>query len=1102
MFFLLYIQFESIFYFTPAIKSKIVIFLILSIISFLILYIYQYLQAINGKIEKYKLSQVSKFLGKKLYPNKSDKILNALQIESALKTNESEQLANLFLKNISNSLFHTNLIDLFKNHRLISLKQIFLIFSLCAIFIFSLRYQDSKYAFNRLIKVDEIFYAPKPFSLINLTEELHILGGEVAIIDIKAFGSSPDTVELELSPIQESIKARDSLKLNFYSSADSNGIYQFKLPRLYQDYSYTAIVRAEHFWEAWEQVSSVPETIYVTDRPDFESFEIIIKPPKYSRLPRRIQEGNLSSIETLKGSQIDINLESNRILESANISFIKDKIEMSIKNKSATGSFIVNEESSFTVNLFDKRGITNRDPIPYKVKLIMDQYPQLYVKEPKEYIELGSDQTLFIDLELQDDFGFNSLQIGYQVNRPKYLNIEPFVSMKKISDLRLDSLIQTIQTYWELNDLNLMPDDEVQFYFELTDNDDVSGPKKTTSKKFIAKVPSLADLYTETEILEGNFIEDLKEELENINDLKSELKDIELETLKTNELTWEQKQSINNSIEKVKAELKKLEEISEAIEAVSEQAEKHDLFSEDLLGKFNELSELIKDIMPEDMFENIKDITDSMDEMNMDALNEAINSLAENMDKIQEDLDRYLKVFKRLQAEQKMDELQKRIENLFKQQESLSKKLNEINQNEELVDNQRLMQEEKRVLEELENIKALISEAEQLTEPFNKMTSTDLKDFKESDNTNQTFSNLEETIKSLSNKNMNLTKQSAANSTQNLQKMNQAMSDIKKEFQNQTVEEMSGRFQAILQDLLYLSSQEEELQSQIKSSSRNSPRLREFASRQQLLQDQLQSITQKMLELSKETFSITPQIGRAIGKANYGMQEAKKNLTDKNLIMAKENQNNAIIGLNESALEIFNSMQEMQNSGSASGYEQFLSMMQEMSEQQQSLNQQGMQLSLGQMNPSMQNQIMREMLEKQKGIGKTLEQLIKEMKGSGEQNGLGNMNEIKRDIDDVVNDLQRKRFNKKTESKQEKILSRMLDSQLSMTERDYKEERKAVFSTKIIKSNISGLPNDLGQRKSITLKALNSAMRAGYSKEHQDMIKYYFNSLDQLGNDE
>ena len=102
------------------------------------------------------------------------------------------------------------------------------------------------------------------------------------------------------------------------------------------------------------------------------------------------------------------------------------------------------------------------------------------MKEPKGDIELGTDQALLIDLELQDDFGFNSLQIGYEVNRPKYLK-RTFYFNKKIPNLRLDSLLQ-IQTYWDLTDLNLMPDDEVQFYFELTDNDNVSGPKKTTSK--------------------------------------------------------------------------------------------------------------------------------------------------------------------------------------------------------------------------------------------------------------------------------------------------------------------------------------------------------------------------------------------------------------------------------------------------------------------------------------------------------------------------------------------------------------------------------------------------------------------------------------------
>ena len=35
------------------------------------------------------------------------------------------------------------------------------------------------------------------------------------------------------------------------------------------------------------------------------------------------------------------------------------------------------------------------------------------------------------------------------------------------------------------------------------------------------------------------------------------------------------------------------------------------------------------------------------------------------------------------------------------------------------------------------------------------------------------------------------------------------------------------------------------------------------------------------------------------------------------------------------------------------------------------------------------------------------------MKGSSEQSGLGNMNEIKRDIDDVVNDLKEKNSIKK-----------------------------------------------------------------------------------------
>jgi len=65
-----------------------------------------------------------------------------------------------------------------------------------------------------------------------------------------------------------------------------------------------------------------------------------------------------------------------------------------------------------------------------------------------------------------------------------------------------------------------------------------------------------------------------------------------------------------------------------------------------------------------------------------------------------------------------------------------------------------------------------------------------------------------------------------------------------------------------------------------------------------------------------------------------------------------------------------------------------------------------------------------------------------------------------------------------------------------MTQRGEKEERKSSSAELgLTYSGPGGLPSDLGQRQNIALKALNTSMKAGYSKEHQTMIKRYFNFL-------
>ena len=394
-------------------------------------------------------------------------------------------------------------------------------------------------------------------------------------------------------------------------------------------------------------------------------------------------------------------------------------------------------------------------------------------------------------------------------------------------------------------------------------------------------------------------------------------------------------------------------------------------------------------------------------------------------------------------------------------------------------DRDRIAQEEQRNLDEFKNIQSLVEDASEMIEQFNKSTANELSELSESELSENIMQNLSDIVQSLSKRNNQDAEAESKESLSNMNMMMQQMMNIKQGFNQESINEMVDKFQDLLQDVLYLSSQEEQLKNETKQASRNSPRVRELAQRQQLLQDQLNSVTNKMLKLSNETFAITPDIGRGVGKANSNMEEAKRELTERNLNQAGKNHDLAMEGLNETAQGLFNSMKNMMESGSASGFQQFLEMMQQMSGQQQGLNQKGLQLGLGQMAAAAQQQMMRQMLNEQKGIRKSLEQLMKEMQQSG-QNSLGDLNGIANEMDEVIKDLQRKKYSRKTQDRQQRILSRMLDSQTSLSQRGYKDERKS-FSSDTTMKYISpgGLPVDLGQRQNIALDALNRSLNSG-----------------------
>ena len=204
-----------------------------------------------------------------------------------------------------------------------------------------------------------------------------------------------------------------------------------------------------------------------------------------------------------------------------------------------------------------------------------------------------------------------------------------------------------------------------------------------------------------------------------------------------------------------------------------------------------------------------------------------------------------------------------------------------------------------------------------------------------------------------------------------------------------------------------------------------------------------------------------------------------------------------MLALNEGAQTIIQTIKQMQDSGSASGYNEFLKQMELMANQQGELNQQGPQLALGQLAASMQQSLIEQMLFKQQGIRNSLKQMMEKMTEEGNQ-GLGDLSGISNEMDQVINDLKRKKFDRETSNRQQRILSRMLDSQKSLTQRGFEDERKSQTAEQIILGGPMGLPENLGQRQSLIMEAMDIALKSGYNNDYQKMIRRYFNSLSEL----
>lgn len=837
--------------------------------------------------------------------------------------------------------------------------------------------------------------------------------------------------------------------------------------------------------------------VRIVTLPFVKILDVMVQPPSYTNLPEQKLERNIGDVQALKGSKIKLRVMSENPLKQAKVIFSTgDTLSLRVEERLANGQFVLKEAASYFIALMDTAGYRNRNPIHYQLSLLEDYNPLVEIVRPGEDLELTLDSQLPIEIETRDDFGISKVRLGYQiVHQPARGD-----SAWQFVTLPLPSLNQKQLTLHHVLDFNTFPlafGDLFKYYAVAFDNNVIDGPGKGVSRVYTVRFPSIEEVFQAVDETQQESVDDLEDVAKEAKALKESLKKIERELKQSKKLDWEKKNQLSQDIERQKKLQKKIEQIRKELEKAVKKLEQNDLISEELLQKYMKLQDLFREVLTPELEEALKKLNQALEKSaNPKEIQKALTEFRLNQKAFEERIERTMELLKQVQLEQKMEELVKKAEALYKQQQKISEQLKD-QQKLDATQKENLMQKQKKQqqlkdrlqfdLQEMQKNPMLAKYPEtskQLDSSLAQISSEQLKEMME---------NLQQSLQ----QSAMLQAQNQSNQLgEQFQKMAGNLQRAYQKLLNQSKQRIAQKMQKSLERLLQLSQAQEQLHRKTQQTSQLSEQFNQIIRQQGQLNENLNKAISEIVQLSKETFLIQPQMSQSLQKAARSMNQALQQLGERFKNSAMQSQMQAMAALNQSAGQMMKSQQQLGGSSSGTGFEQFLQQLQKMAGKQGQINGETLNLfSQGNQGKLtlQQQQAMQRLAAQQAALRQAMENLNQKM---GErQDVLGRLGQVAQEMDKVVKDLLNKNISRKTIERQQRILSRMLDAQKSIREKEYSKKRKAERA----KNYLAHDPKKLGDIYDLELKQLQDAMRnalqQGYNRDYQLLIEAYFKRL-------
>ncbi|SVC99908.1 uncharacterized protein METZ01_LOCUS352762, partial [marine metagenome] len=292
----------------------------------------------------------------------------------------------------------------------------------------------------------------------------------------------------------------------------------------------------------------------------------------------------------------------------------------------------------YRIELVDRKGVGNRDPIRYTVHVLRDGEPSVSIPVPGRNGDLPESQQVDIEIEATDDFGISRVDLVYRVNE----------GPEERMSLRRDAGRQVrVHHAWDLSDRDLLPEDRVTYHAEVFDNDEVAGPKKAVSEEFFLRLVSLYELMSKATVKQDRNLESLDELAEREADARQIVEQMRREVLRTEELTWEQRQELETTLAAEEARARQVEELAQQMAETMERLEEGGLSSSEILEKMDEIRDLMAAVTSPELLEALQSLQQALDDPDPEQLSEALKQFAQDQEAFQERLKRTLALLQR-----------------------------------------------------------------------------------------------------------------------------------------------------------------------------------------------------------------------------------------------------------------------------------------------------------------------------------------------------------------------------------------------------------------------------------------------------------------------